>query len=166
MSQSLSQFTSRHVAIIAMAKPIPVSLLHGAVIHDVMLIDQLDRQHAGPFKSESLPGHLIHVVTRGEVEQRSGGITQHFGAGDAIWYYENEPVEGRILQTPWTFYTVNFRAPMLSSPPLDQRVRQAANEAGQADSTELCPRTRADVRSAHDRDCIPNRLQSRPGVQS
>jgi len=111
-----------------MVEPDPISGLHGSIIHDVMLVDELDRQHAGPFNSESLPGHLIHIVTRGEVEQRSGGITQHFGAGDAIWYYENEPIQGRILDTPWTFYTVNFRAPRLSAPPLDQRVKQAAPE--------------------------------------
>ena len=49
-------------------------------------------------------------------------MTQHFGAGDAIWYYENEPVQGSVLRAPWVFYTVSFLAPSLPPPPLDQRV--------------------------------------------
>lgn len=97
--------------------------LRGALITEVTLVDAIERSERGAYKSESLPGHLIHVCTGGEVEQCSGGVTQHFGAGDSIWYYENEPVQGKVLRAPWTFYTVNFRAPLLPPPPLSARVK-------------------------------------------
>ena len=41
--------------------------------------------------------------------------------GTAVWYYEDEVVTGRILQVPWTFYTVNFQALRLLPPPCPQR---------------------------------------------
>lgn len=97
--------------------------LRGAIVSEITLIDQIERHEMGKFTSQSLPGHLLHVCTAGEVEQQAGGVTQHFGAGDAIWYFENEPVQGRVLQSPWVFYTVSFRAPSLLPPPLSQRVR-------------------------------------------
>ncbi|MFG0264140.1 MAG: helix-turn-helix domain-containing protein [Rhodopirellula sp. JB055] len=96
--------------------------MSGAIITEVALVDQVKRRERGAFRSESLPGHLIHVCTAGEVEQRSAGVSQRFGAGDAIWYHENEIVQGKVLQPPWKFFTVNFRAPSLLPPPLDQRV--------------------------------------------
>ncbi len=101
----------------------PIPSMQGAIITEVTLVDRIERRERGAFGSQSLPGHLIHVCTAGEVEQRAGGVTQHFGAGDAIWYYENEPVQGSVLQPPWIFYTVSFRALSLQPPPLSQRVR-------------------------------------------
>jgi AraC-like DNA-binding protein len=103
--------------------------LDGAIIHAIRMVDQLERLHACPFKAESLPGHLIHIVIEGEVEQNAGGIIERFGPGDSIWYWENEPVQGRIIKAPWRFYTINFIAPSLPPPPLTERVKPASTHA-------------------------------------
>ncbi|MCP4784694.1 MAG: helix-turn-helix domain-containing protein [Fuerstiella sp.] len=97
--------------------------LDGAIVRSVVLIDQITRTEKSSFQSTSLPGHLIHIVTAGHIEQQSGGVKQHVGPGDAVWYHENESIAGRITHSPCTFYTVNFIAPTLSPPPLDQRVK-------------------------------------------
>lgn len=94
----------------------------GAIITEVSLIDRITRSQHTAFHSSSLPGHLIHICIEGEVEQRAGGVRQTFGAGQAIWYHENEPVRGIVLHPPWEFFTVNFQAPSLPPPPPDRRV--------------------------------------------
>ncbi len=101
--------------------------MHGAILQDVMLVDRLTRTEAGPYRAVSLPSHLIHVVVSGQVEQRTSGVTERYGAGDSVWYYENEPIIGRVLEVPWTFYTVNFHAPTLP-PPLGSRVKPIGPE--------------------------------------
>ncbi|EMI53807.1 AraC family transcriptional regulator [Rhodopirellula sallentina SM41] len=103
--------------------------MQGPVITEIALIDRIIRPNRGAFRSESLPGHLIHFCTAGRVEQRSGGVIQRFGKGDAIWYHENESVEGSVIDPPWEFYTINFRAPSLLPPPLDQRVFPVSQSA-------------------------------------
>ncbi len=77
----------------------------------------------------STPGHLLHLVLEGEVEQVVGGRRQRFGPRTAVWYHENEAVDGRILRAPWTFYTVNFLAPRLPPPPYEERLRPASPRA-------------------------------------
>ncbi len=101
--------------------------LDGSVIQSVVLVDRVTRTTTGPFKSVSLPGHLIHVVFEGRVEQSSGGTLQEIGPGEAVWYHENEEVSGHIREAPWTFYTVNFVAVRLAAPPLSQRVLPVDN---------------------------------------
>lgn len=98
--------------------------IRGAIVTEVTLVDRVERPEEGAFRSESLPGHLIHVCTEGQVEQRAGGVVQRFGAGDSVWYYENETVQGELLQAPWEFYTVNFHAPSLPPPQLKDRVQK------------------------------------------
>jgi len=106
-----------------MADSESIPRLDGAILQSVVVVDRIVRTEAKPFQSVSLPGHLVHVVTAGRVEQRSAGVVETIGAGDSVWYYENELIEGRILETPWTFYTVNFVAPTLAPPARRQRVR-------------------------------------------
>jgi AraC-like DNA-binding protein len=124
VSQFLSHLFTVNVADFSMNHLDSIPPLHGAVITDVVLVDRIERRSTGAFRSESLPGHLLHVVVAGEVRQQSGGVIQDFGAGHAIWYWENEPVQGTVLKAPWVFFTVNFLAPTLPPPPLDQRVRK------------------------------------------
>ncbi len=97
--------------------------LDGAVITGVRLVDQITRPERRGFRSVSLPGHLLHVVTDGRVELRASGVREVFGPGESVWYYENETVNGRILDAPWTFYTVNFTAPALAPPSPGERVK-------------------------------------------
>ncbi len=100
--------------------------LDGVIVTGIKLVDELTRSET--FRSASLPGHLIHIIAEGEVEQEAGGIVERFKAGDSVWYWENEPVCGRIIKSPWRFYTVNFLAPSLPPPPLNERVKPVSLE--------------------------------------
>ena len=96
--------------------------IEGGLIQSVVLVDQLTRPTPATFLASSLPGHLIQYVVEGEVEQTANGQRQRLSPGSVVWYHENEVVEGQILKTPWTFYTVNFLAMRLPPPPFDRRV--------------------------------------------
>ncbi|MCP4286106.1 MAG: helix-turn-helix transcriptional regulator [Gammaproteobacteria bacterium] len=61
-------------------------------------------------------------MTEGQIEQQCAGIPQKVTPGNAVWYYENETISGRILEAPWTFYTINFFAPRLPPAPPEQRI--------------------------------------------
>ena len=100
----------------------PLPPLRGPVIRSVGLVDYLERRECRSYRSVSLPGHLLHFVVSGRAQQTAGGIAEDLRPGHAVWYFENEEVEGRIIEAPWCFFTVNFEAPTLSPPPLDQRV--------------------------------------------
>ena len=104
------------------AKATPIE---GALIQSVVLVDRLTRPATGSFRAPSLPGHLIHYVVAGEVEQEVSGQQQHLTPGTAVWYHENELVRGRILKAPWSYYTVNFQAVRLPPPPFEQRAWKA-----------------------------------------
>jgi AraC-like DNA-binding protein len=105
-----------------------VAPLEGPIIQCVWLVDQLTRDEVLPFRASSGPGHTIHVVTRGQVEQRVNGVRQIFGPGSTVWYYEDEEVEGQILEAPWTFMTIGFAAPTIMPPPSERRVHPASQE--------------------------------------
>jgi AraC-like DNA-binding protein len=111
--------------------------LNGSIISGISLVDCITRSAKGAFQSVSLPGHLIHVVVSGRIEQRAAGLHEEVKAGDAVWYFQNEEVRGRILEAPWTFYTVNFFSPTLSPPPFEQRVRPAGPQVIQRMETLL-----------------------------
>jgi AraC-like DNA-binding protein len=99
------------------------AFLGGSIITGVALVDRITRTEQGPYQSVSLPGHLLQVVVQGRVEQQAAGIHEEVKAGDAVWYFENEEIRGRIIEVPWTFYTIAFFAPTLSPPPFGSRVR-------------------------------------------
>lgn len=92
-------------------------------MQQVALVDRITRREAMSFQAVSLPGHLLHAVVSGRAEQTVNGVRQELRPGDAVWYYENEEVQGRVVEPPWTFYTVNFTAPTLSPPPFQERVK-------------------------------------------
>lgn len=101
----------------------PIPPLDGSIIRRVVLVDQVTRTVSSPFQSNSLPGHLIQLVTEGSAEWQNGGVKQAATKGDCIWFYENETVVGQILKAPFRFYTISLIAPTLLPPGLDQRVR-------------------------------------------
>jgi len=92
------------------------------LIRKILLVDEITRNQASSFHSQSLPGHLIHVVVSGAVTQQAEGRHEEFREGNAVWYHENEPVSGRIVRAPWRFITINFDAPDLAPPPDQSRV--------------------------------------------
>jgi AraC-like DNA-binding protein len=124
--------------------------LSGAIITEIRTVDKIKHQEPGRFSASSLPGHLIHIVTNGEVEQESGGIIERFSGGDSVWYWENEPIRGQVIKAPWEFYTINFLAPSLPPPPLSERVKPLSRNTMQHaekllsiwHSTELSPMIR------------------------
>ena len=103
--------------------------LDGPIIERVSLVRQITRTEPMTFTASSLPGHLIHVVQSGRVEQVALGRSQEITAGTVVWYHENESIEGQIREAPWTFYTVNFHAPTLPPPPQGHRVIPNQTEA-------------------------------------
>jgi AraC-like DNA-binding protein len=107
------------------------------LIRGILLVDEISRETATSFRAQSLPGHLIHVVVSGEVEQYAEGRPAVLREGDAVWYHESEPVRGRIVRAPWRFITINFEAPELAPPPDQNRVIPAGPGALQAGRTLL-----------------------------
>jgi len=98
--------------------PSPIDRIH--------LVERFERCQVGlAFTATSLPGHLIHLVLAGEVEQACNGRHQRLSPGTVVWYHEDEWVEGRVLRAPWIFYSVNFAAPTLSPPGSDVRLFSA-----------------------------------------
>ena len=112
-----------------MTKPASIAPLHGGIITGIHLVDRLQRKTRMRFDATSLPGHLIHFVVEGRVEQYSNGMRQELTPGCSVWYHEDETVTGRVLETPWTFYTVSFTAPTLQPPSFDSRVLRYPPEA-------------------------------------
>ena len=102
--------------------------LDGPVIHRIVLVDLLCRDQASSFTAPSLPGHLLHMMLEGEIEQNVNGHTHTARGGNIVWYYENEQVDGKIIKAPWRFYTINFIAPTLSPPMYGQRVIRVADD--------------------------------------
>ncbi len=73
----------------------------------------------------SLPGHLLHLVTKGFYTVKISGRKYDVKAGDVIYYYESEEVETIGGDAEVTFYSVGFRAPKLLPLPLTMRVFHA-----------------------------------------
>ncbi|MEI7899005.1 MAG: AraC family transcriptional regulator [bacterium] len=95
-----------------------------APVEALSLVDELIRTQAVRYQAETLPGHLIQVITAGACRQFSEGRSDMLREGTVIWCHENEPVEGEILTVPWRLITINFLAPKLSPPPEEDRVLQ------------------------------------------
>ncbi len=70
----------------------------------------------------SLPGHLLHMVTKGSYVVKISGRKYQIKAGDVIYYYESEEVETIGNSEEVTFYSVGFQAPKLLPLPLEMRV--------------------------------------------
>ena len=100
-----------------------------ALIKQIVLVDEITRQHKMRFAASSLPGHLVQVILEGHVRQESGGRVYELGPGHSVWYHEDEPVSGEVLEAPWRFLTVNFLAPALSPPPFELRVKVVEDDA-------------------------------------
>ena len=93
-----------------------------AVLTRILFAKRVERTEAGTFQALSTPGHLLHLVERGEVSQLAGGHKEILRAGTLVWYHDCEPVTGRIHQVPWRFLSIGFLAPDLLPPPGNQRV--------------------------------------------
>jgi AraC-like DNA-binding protein len=101
-------------------------------VAEVRLVARFERGPAGfAFRASSLPGHLLHLVLTGRVEQACNGRRYHLGPGDLLWYHDDELVEGRVAAAPWTFASVLLHAPALPPPPDDRRRVRGAGAAVQ-----------------------------------
>lgn len=96
-------------------------------ITEVRLVARYERRQPGfTFRASSLPGHLLHLVLDGEVEQFCNGRRYRLKRGDLLWYHDDEVVEGRVRRSPWIFAAVLLHAPSLPPPPDDHRLLRAA----------------------------------------
>lgn len=60
-------------------------------IEGILLVELLEGPPLGQrFTASSLPGHLLHYVIEGEVQQQSNGRTYHLKPGSVLWYHEDE----------------------------------------------------------------------------
>ena len=101
--------------------------IEGALIERVILVDRITRQHRGSYPPHtSLPGHLVQLTIAGAVQHESEGRYLEMAAGLVAWFHQDEEVHVRVTQAPWSFLTVNFIAPHLQPPPLDQRIRHSS----------------------------------------
>lgn len=92
-------------------------------VESIRLVERYERREPGfAFTATSLPGHLIHLVMSGDVEQTCNGRRQRLQPGGVVWYHEDEWVAGRVLRAPWVYYSVNFSAPTLSPPDFEHRL--------------------------------------------
>lgn len=91
-------------------------------IEQIHFVEKITRRGERTFRASSLSGHLIHFVVGGEVEQESNGIIQRLGSGDVVWYQPNSVVRGKIIKSPWQFYTISFESSNLPLIPAGNRV--------------------------------------------
>lgn len=87
------------------------------------------RQAGGCHRARSLPGHLLHLIIKGEYRLRISGREYKVGKGDIVYYYEVEEVEWLGNDVEVVFYSVGFLAPSLTPPPVDKRVMKAGESA-------------------------------------
>jgi AraC-like DNA-binding protein len=80
------------------------------------------REPGGYRRARSLPGHLLHLVIRGEYALRTNAREYAIRPGDVIYYHETEEVEWLGNSRPVVFYSVGFLAPELRPLPVDTRV--------------------------------------------
>lgn len=93
-------------------------------IESIRLVERFDRPQPNfVYQATSLPGHLIHLVVAGRVEQTCNGRRQVLEPGTVVWYHEDEWVQGRVLAPPWIYYSVNFHASTLAPPDFDARLQ-------------------------------------------
>ena len=54
-----------------------------APVDQLVLVDEMERSPTGPFQSQSVPGHLVHIVTAGSVSQWAEGRAETLGR---LWF--------------------------------------------------------------------------------
>lgn len=96
-------------------------------LRSILLVEEMTRANLCKFRSVSPPGHLLHLVVSGGVEQYADDHIQLLGPGSLVWYYQMESIHGRVLKAPWRFISINFVAPALAPPSDKSRVRQASS---------------------------------------
>jgi AraC-like DNA-binding protein len=97
-------------------------------VTDILLARKLMRDDEEySFTATSLPGHLLHYIIRGRVHQQCNGRDYHLEPGKVLWYHEDEWVEGRVVEAPWEWYSINFIAPSIVPPPETSRLISPAS---------------------------------------
>jgi AraC-like DNA-binding protein len=114
-------------------------------IDDILAVELYTGPPVGEqFTATSLPGHLLHFVITGCVEQTCDGRPSGLRPNSVMWYHQDELVQGKATKGPWRFYSVNFIAEALPPPdfalrhvpdfaaakPLFERLHRVWNERG------------------------------------
>jgi AraC-like DNA-binding protein/quercetin dioxygenase-like cupin family protein len=103
----------------------PHRAVGASVVEAVLLVRRFRFPRGHRFVTNSLPGHLVHLVLKGRVKQEQNGRHYETRTGDVIWYHEDERVSGEVVEGPWEFLSTNFVAPALEAPPFERRVWRA-----------------------------------------
>jgi len=91
-------------------------------VEQVIGIWKFDRKPYVHSHSRSTPGHLLHLILSGSYKIITEGREHSVRAGDVVYYYGSEPVEGIGDASHVTFYSVGFICPAMSPLPSDKRV--------------------------------------------
>ncbi len=95
------------------------TLIDNSPIHQVLNIARRERR--GAYTDAAWVGHQIQLVKTERVAIESDGRHYEVGPGTALWFYEGESVQGRVLATPCVLYAINFLAPTLPPPNFEDR---------------------------------------------
>ncbi len=102
--------------------PVRVDTLSRSPVESISGIWKFTRPPGGWHRTRSLPGHLLHLVTRGSYRLRTNGREYTIHTSDLIYYHETEDVEWLGNSETVEFISVGFMAPALAPLPLEQRV--------------------------------------------
>lgn len=138
------------------------SIVGSSPLEDVVLVDKLHLPKLGHcFTAMSLPGHLVHLVLSGSVTQSCNGREYTLEAGDIIWYFENEWVQGTVVEAPLVFYTINFIASTLTPPLETRRVFKGKFNQAQSIFKTLYDQWNTDIEDPFFRNlCIHEKMHS------
>jgi AraC-like DNA-binding protein len=120
----MSQFSSPAAGPSRSVPPSPAGV-GPSPIEGIALVAHFTRPAGMRFEATSLPGHLLHIMVKGQVRQRCNGREYLLGARTAFWYHQDETVTGDVI-APWEFYSINFIAGDLPPPELSARVLSVA----------------------------------------
>lgn len=79
-------------------------------------------------RARSTPGHLLHLVEKGDSRLILNGRKGTTKAGDMVYYYESEEVETIVGAEGIVFYSIAFDAPTLGPLPFDRRIMKATKK--------------------------------------
>lgn len=91
-------------------------------VHRITGVWKFTREPGGYHQARSLPGHLLHLVTKGSYRLRTNAREYGIKTNDVIYYHETEGVEWLGNEEEVMFYSVGFIAPQLDPLPPERRV--------------------------------------------
>ena len=105
-----------------MADPAPIG---SSPIQSVLLVARFHWEKPFTCDAHSLPGHLLQLIVTGRIRAECNGRQYTLRAGDVVWNYDDERVFVEVLEAPLITYSINFAAPALPPPEVNERISRA-----------------------------------------